>query len=425
MALKRPRLAARRRALGFTQESLADRLGVHPTTVRRWESGGICNGPQPWVRRKLAEHLQVSAEELEELLSDRHEVLPWPSADEEDDVNRRALLKLLGGVALVAPFAGHLEHLRRGLDAALGAPTSAADIEEWEHTASRYASEVGYLPPAQVFPALMADLAEVQAKLVRAPDALRPRMAHVCGQLSALMAITLVDNGDPGGARRYWRTAVRAADELCDATLRSHVRARRAVYALYEPPSALPALTLADEAIGVGKGAPCAGVADGYSIRAQALALLGRHDEARRALGDLDEVFARLPKSTVVDRLSEWGWSEQRLRHTQSWVHSHAGRLDEAVAAQDAALALYPASSGMAPAQVQLHRAMCIVAAGDPGEGARHTVRTLRALPGHFRDNAVIRRTAALALGAVPERARTLPAVAEARELLALPPGPS
>jgi hypothetical protein len=40
-------------------------------------------------------------------------------------------------------------------------------------------------------------------------------------------------------------------------------------------------------------------------------------------------------------------------------------------------------------------------------------------------ENALIRRTAVLVLGAVPERARTLPAVAEARELLALPTGQS
>jgi UDP-N-acetylmuramyl pentapeptide synthase len=68
---------------------------------------------------------------------------------------------------------------------------------------------------------------------------------------------------------------------------------------------------------------------------------------------------------------------------------------------------------------------MCIVAAGDPSEGARHAVRTLKAAPRHIRSNALVCRTAALALGAVPERARTLPAVAEARELLALPPGQS
>ena len=419
---KRRRLAARRRALGFTQESLAERLGVHPITVRRWEIGGV-GEPQPWVRPKLAELLRVSAEQLDELLSDGLGVLPWASADDEDEVNRRALLKALGGAALAAPFAGHLEHLRRGLDAALGAPTTAADVEEWESTAFRYASNVGYLPYAQVFPGLMADLAEVQTRLVRVPDALRPRMAHVCGQLSALMAIALFDNGDAESARRYWRTAVRAADESGDATLRSHVRAKRAVYALYEPPSALPALTLAGEAIAAGKGGPGAGVASGHAIRAQALALLGRHDEARRALGDLGEVFARLPDSTVADCTSEWGWSEQRLRHVQSWVHSHAGRLDEAVAAQDAALALYPASAYRGPAQVQLHRAMCMIVAGDPSEGARHAVRTLQELPQHSRDNVVIRQTAVLVLARVPERARTLPAVVEARELLARPRG--
>jgi transcriptional regulator with XRE-family HTH domain len=425
MAVKRRRLAARRRALGFTQESLAECLGVHPTTVRRWESGRIDRGPQPWVRRKLAEHLQVSAEELEELLSDGHGLLSWVVADDEDDVNRRALLKLLGGAALAAPFAGYLEHLRRGLDAALGAPTSAVDIEEWEHTAFRYASEVGYLPYTQVFPALMADLAEVQTRLVHVSDALRPRMAHVCGQLSALTAMALFQQGDPNSARRYWRTAVRAADQSGDPALQSLVRGRRAVYALYEEQPASSALELAGEAIGVAKGVPCGGVAEGMGARAQALALLGRHDEARSALGALDKVFARLPEATIADRWSQWGWSEQRLHHTQSWVHSHAGGLDEAAAAQDAALALYPASAYRGPAQVQLHRALCVVAAGDPSEGARHTVRTLQGLPQGLHENALIRRTAVLVLGAVPERARTLPAVAEARELLALPTGQS
>ena len=422
---KRRRLAARRRALGFTQESLAECLGVHPITVRRWESGGIGVGPQPWVRPRLAEHLKVSVEQLDELLSDGHGVLPWASGDDEDDVNRRALLKLLGGATLAAPFAGHLEHLRRGLDAALGGPTTAADIDEWESTAFRYAHEVGYLPPLQFFPALMADLAEVQSTLLRVPDALRPRMAHVCGQLSALMAIALFQNGDPNGARGYWRTAVRAADQSGDPALQALVRGRRAVYALYEEPSAPAAFTLAEEAIAAGKGGPHAGVASGHAIRARALALLGRHDEARSALGDLEDVFARLPASTAADRRSQWGWSEQRLRFAQSHVYSLAGRLDDAAAAQDAALALYPEPQYLDPAEVQLHRAMCMIVAGDPSEGARHTVCTLQALPQHFRENALIRRSAAFALGAVPERARALPAVAEARELLALPPGQS
>ncbi len=70
MAGKRHRLAARRRALGFTQESLAERLGVDPTTVKRWESGVIAGGPLPYARLQLVRYLQVSAEELEELLAE-------------------------------------------------------------------------------------------------------------------------------------------------------------------------------------------------------------------------------------------------------------------------------------------------------------------------------------------------------------------
>ncbi|MCA1706105.1 MAG: helix-turn-helix transcriptional regulator [Actinobacteria bacterium] len=67
MAAKRHRLAQRRKTVGFTQEGLAQQLGVDPTTVRRWESGETEGGPQPWVRPKLAHYLQVSAEQLDEL----------------------------------------------------------------------------------------------------------------------------------------------------------------------------------------------------------------------------------------------------------------------------------------------------------------------------------------------------------------------
>lgn len=70
MAAKRHRLAQRRKTVGFTQEKLAEQLGIDPTTVRRWESGETETGPQPWLRPKLARCLRVSVEELEELLSE-------------------------------------------------------------------------------------------------------------------------------------------------------------------------------------------------------------------------------------------------------------------------------------------------------------------------------------------------------------------
>ncbi|MGH3927118.1 MAG: helix-turn-helix transcriptional regulator, partial [Pseudonocardiaceae bacterium] len=70
MAAKRHRLTQRRKAVGFTQERLAERLGVDSKTVRRWESGETEDGPQPWLRPKLADCLQVSVEQLGELLQE-------------------------------------------------------------------------------------------------------------------------------------------------------------------------------------------------------------------------------------------------------------------------------------------------------------------------------------------------------------------
>jgi tetratricopeptide (TPR) repeat protein/transcriptional regulator with XRE-family HTH domain len=65
-AARRRGLARHRKALGLTQEQLAERLGVERTTVARWEQGQT--EPAPWLRPKLAEALAVSADQIEELL---------------------------------------------------------------------------------------------------------------------------------------------------------------------------------------------------------------------------------------------------------------------------------------------------------------------------------------------------------------------
>jgi transcriptional regulator with XRE-family HTH domain len=67
-AARRERLARRRRALGLTQESLAEVLGVERSTVARWERGD--SEPLPSIRSGLAGALRVSADRLEELLAD-------------------------------------------------------------------------------------------------------------------------------------------------------------------------------------------------------------------------------------------------------------------------------------------------------------------------------------------------------------------
>ncbi|MEH0843110.1 helix-turn-helix transcriptional regulator [Micromonospora sp. CPCC 205711] len=68
MALKRHRLCQRRKALGFSQERLAELLGVERSTVVRWESAET--DPQPWHRSRIASALRVTLEQLDEMLVD-------------------------------------------------------------------------------------------------------------------------------------------------------------------------------------------------------------------------------------------------------------------------------------------------------------------------------------------------------------------
>lgn len=63
MKRRRDRLAGRRRALGLSQEALAERLGIERTTVARWESGDT--QPLAWFRPRLANVLQVSVDDLD------------------------------------------------------------------------------------------------------------------------------------------------------------------------------------------------------------------------------------------------------------------------------------------------------------------------------------------------------------------------
>ncbi|WP_098011341.1 helix-turn-helix transcriptional regulator [Streptomyces sp. sk226] len=95
-------MGERRRSLGYSQEQLAELLGVDRTTIGRWESGR--STPQPPQRPGLAEALELSREELDALLARPQRSSPeevrrapsnGPSAGEPDEMIRREFLRIL------------------------------------------------------------------------------------------------------------------------------------------------------------------------------------------------------------------------------------------------------------------------------------------------------------------------------------------
>ncbi|MEW1633739.1 helix-turn-helix domain-containing protein [Streptomyces sp. NPDC093801] len=106
-------LPERRKTLGYSQEKLAELLGVDRTTVGRWEGGKIT--PQPCQRPGLARALDISLQELEALLSPPQAVergtaeqksTDRPSVGDPDEMIRREFLRILtvSGALSVLPL---------------------------------------------------------------------------------------------------------------------------------------------------------------------------------------------------------------------------------------------------------------------------------------------------------------------------------
>jgi hypothetical protein len=241
----------------------------------------------------------------------------------EGDMRRRQLL----GAAAALPVAGAVigaaspvagaEVLRHALVAALG--TTARD---WEEIAWQYARECLTTAPRTLMADLETDLLVAGTQLRKANDEATRRTLHrAIGLLAAFTAYTAGNLGDLRGSVRWWRTAREYADASRDAETQVRVRGREIVQGMYERRPLPTLLDLAEEAksITTSAGIGTCWVAAG---RAQALAMLGRADEARDVLAEMRNAFERLPAGVNggVDTL--WGFSEQNLRqHRDLRVH--------------------------------------------------------------------------------------------------------
>lgn len=382
--------------------------------------------PSERIASRLDDILGADGKLIEAARSDRavaRRLAAWRPFDDDtdnDDVNRRDMLAVL----MAGPFALELERVRLHLDATSSAPASERDADEWERVAALYACEVQCSPHARYLPHLLADAAEVTERVRSASGAVRTRLMRSAAQIAALAAMGLGAMGEPMTAARWWRTSARVAGEAGDVELTAQILGEHAVKALYEPDGDTMALTLAGHALAASGGRACAGTAGAYAARAQAYSRLGRQDDALTALADLERTWDRLPAADVSTADSAWNLPERSVLHTRSWVLTKAGDTGAALAAQDAALALYP-DLRAGRAQVEMHRVETLIRSGDVDGGAARCVTVLTALPAGWRQSARVLSVARAALATVPAELTGRQSVREAREVLALPAGSS
>ncbi|NYD49522.1 hypothetical protein BJY14_005505 [Actinomadura luteofluorescens] len=339
------------------------------------------------------------------------------SVDDNEDVERRTLLGLLATTAAAGSLARDAAPLREAFEAGVAADANDRDADTWERVAHDYAHEVGWASATALQPELAADFAELARLVPTARGTAQLRLIHVAAQMAALMAINLTNLGEGRAARRWWRTAARAADHTGDHATAARIRGRAAIFALYTETPRLSVVEAAEEAIAVGRG-DAAGAVNAYAAKAQALAELGRHAEAGDALRDLRGVFERLPEAVRNGR-GNWGWSVGRLHFVASLVHTCAGNVGPALEAQDAALGVCSPQNWGFRGQIEMQRAGVLIGAGDVDDGVHHMTRVLEGLSAEQRGDGLVRGSAltSLRLAAPAQAGRA--SVQQARELLA------
>ncbi|WP_407560253.1 helix-turn-helix domain-containing protein [Streptomyces sp. 184] len=271
-------MSERRRSLGYSQEHLAERVGVALSTVQRWESGE--SNPQPWQRPKLARALDVTATQLSALLGPSPAC--WTESGTETVDDETAAWELARRVNASDVGGETLTHLERAFDElATAYPVTPPQV---------------LLRRVRKHTAYVAQLLDKRATLAE-----RRRLVTVGGWLSLLGATVHVDLDQQDAATARLRTAATLAREA----------GHREIEAWCYETDAWRVLTAGDYtgALDLSRAAQSLAPA-GSSALVQAAAQEGR---ALARLGEARETYAAVDR--VQQMAAAMGLSERPKEH--------------------------------------------------------------------------------------------------------------
>ncbi|REE98365.1 transcriptional regulator with XRE-family HTH domain [Thermomonospora umbrina] len=292
---RRARLARRRRKLGFSQESLAEALHADRSTIARWERGQ-CD-PQPYHLERLCELLQVTYDELDELLNTEQNPRP-PGMDEDGPFESPSFLWRPAGLnGDMTPD----DEERLALAVARPLRTDPTVVESLAAILAAQRRLDDVVGPAAILAATAAQAETVTRLLRESRGRVREALAPVAGEWVQFHGWLHAEMGSVAPAVRLLTDAEELADDAGDGTLaaqaanfkgylaRRQGRPRAIVrhfLTAYNTPGAHPAQRLGD----------AIQAAQGY-------ALLGEAVTARRLLDEAsalaDEAARALPPDTA------------------------------------------------------------------------------------------------------------------------------
>ncbi|WP_371647950.1 MULTISPECIES: helix-turn-helix domain-containing protein [unclassified Streptomyces] len=319
---------------------------------------------------------------------------------------------------------GTVDAVRRSVDRTLATGSvSAAQLELVEEQIFRARQQYVFTPPRQMITVLLDHLVEVEAMAAhRQCAAVQVRLSELTAMLATLVADALMKLGQLSRSRTWYHTARTAADDSGTSELRARVRVQAAMLPFYYGPLD-EAVKLTRQARTILRARPVRTTAFAAVAEARALAKLHDTHAAQVALRDALTVFEHSREEHLADN-DAFGFPERRFRLYQSGTLTALGRTSQARRVQEAALRLYPRTSGIDPALLHFEAALCLAHEGSLTDACELTATTFLGIVAEHRTPIVEERAREI-VAALPPGAQLSRPARELREILALAPAPT
>ncbi|RJO76464.1 hypothetical protein D5S18_09100 [Nocardia panacis] len=355
---------ALRAAMRRSRSEFARLVGVTQRTVILWEKGRTARmhaASQRLLDRVLSEADSVVVARFERAITAGRS----PAIDkevEDDDVNRRELLACLGA-GLAGPAAALLANEPEKMLAALDAGSiGERRLGLLEESAEALGRTVIRVPPHELLADTVEQFRTVRTILVdRQATHHQVRLVRTAGRLANVAGEILFNEGDFEHARRWYGTAMHAAQDIGDRSSEDFALAGLAYLPTYaDKPREVLNLLAPRLAENPRRGAAAAWL---WGMAARAHANLGDAAQFEHSISRSADALDGLPDSELP--LGIFSYRREKLAFYRAIGYAQLGRAEETARAAADALAHYDPRETTEPALVRLEYATALLHAGE------------------------------------------------------------